>query len=168
MIPGGVFGFIRVLLLLVKNQQAQLLQRGKDRRAGPQNDAGLACPDALPLGKAIRDPQAAVQHGDGIAKVGGKNRASSCGVSPISGTRDQGAAAFCQAAVDELQVDCRLACAGHAVEQRRMGRIVQQVGGQGVIRLLLGGRQGKVRRLRSGGKAGGRRDGLLAGLDQPQ
>ena len=38
----------------------------------------------------------------------------------------------------------------------------------GAARLLLGGRQGKVRRLRSGGKAGGRRDGLLAGLDQPQ
>ena len=88
-IPGGVISDLYVCsVLLVKNQQAQLLQRGKDRGAGPQNDAGLARPDALPLGKAIRDPQAAVQHGDGIAKVGREKPRQQLRCAPArSGTR---------------------------------------------------------------------------------
>ena len=50
------------------------------------------------------------------------NRSTVCGVSEISGTRTMAPLPFCNACGDGLQINLRLAAAGHAVKKKnRLG-----------------------------------------------
>ena len=65
-------GFIRVLLLLVDDEQAKILHGCKNRAARADDDARKTRTDALPLVIALRERQTAVQDGDRVAEIGGK------------------------------------------------------------------------------------------------
>ena len=72
-VAGGVFRLVAALLLLIQNDQAQTLQRGKHRRAGAHHHAGLSPPNPLPLVIALPRPQRAVEHSHLLSKMGSKN-----------------------------------------------------------------------------------------------
>ena len=57
-------------MLLVHNDDADIFQRSKDRRAGADDDAGLAAPDAAPFIIAFPIGQPAVENGNAVTEPG--------------------------------------------------------------------------------------------------
>ena len=136
MIAGGVFGFIGVLLLLIHNEQAKILRRRKDRRAGAENDRRLPGADALPGVVALGDAQAAVEHRHLFAEMGGKKGQKLRRQSDLR-HQQQGRSALFQAIGNEPDIDRRFAAAGNAVEQRDTRRLPAALLPQALIDPLL-------------------------------
>ena len=114
------------------------------RAARADNDARETRADAFPLVVALRERQAAVQNGDRVTEIGGKR------LDHLRRQRDlrheqNRALPRRERLRDQVQVDERLATAGHAEEQRRLRvRCAQQLL-QAVKHLLLRRRQHRDR-----------------------
>ena len=119
MVARRALGLIGVLLLLVNNEQAKILHGCKDRAARADDDAREARADALPLVIALRERQTAVQDGDRVAEIGGKRLNHLRRQRDFRHKQDR-ALPRCKRLRDQVQVDKRLAAAGHAEEQRRL------------------------------------------------
>ncbi len=112
-------GLIGVLLLLVDDEQTKLLHGCKDRAARADDDARETRTDALPLVIALRERQTAVQDGDRVAEIGGKCLDHLRRQRDLRHEQDR-ALPRCERLRDQVQIDERLAAAGHAEEQRRL------------------------------------------------
>ena len=119
MVARRALRLIRVLLLLVDDEQAQILHRCKNCAACADNNAREARANALPFVIALRERQTAVQNGDRVAEICGKR------LDHLRRQRDlrhkQDRPLPCRKRLrDQVQVDKRLATAGHAEEQCRL------------------------------------------------
>ena len=129
-------GLIGVLLLLVDDEQAEILHGCENRAARADNDARETRADAFPLVVALRERQAAVQNGDRVTEIGGKRLDHLRRQRNLRHEQDR-ALPRRERLRDQVQVDERLAAAGHAEEQRRLRvRCAQQLL-QAVKHLLL-------------------------------
>ena len=112
-------GLIRVLLLLVDDEQTEILHRCKYRAARADDDARKTRADALPLVIALRERQTAVQDGDRVTEISRKRLDHLRRQRDLRHEQDR-ALPRCERLRDQVQVDKRLAAAGHAEEQRRL------------------------------------------------
>ena len=74
MVAGSPFRLIGTLLLLIHDNQAQIFQRRKYRRASPQYHCGLTLPDTLPLVVPFCHAKAAVQQRYLVSEISGEAR----------------------------------------------------------------------------------------------
>ena len=74
MVAGSPFRLIGTLLLLIHDNQAQIFQRRKYRRASPQYHCGLTLPDTLPLVVPFCHAKAAVQQRHLVSEISGEAR----------------------------------------------------------------------------------------------
>ncbi len=133
----GFFRFVGALLLLVQYDEAQPLQRGKYRRAGPQHHRGLAPADALILVPPFRQPQAAVQQRHLSAEVGGEPSHHLGGQGDLR-HQDHHGLSLLQQGLCQTDIHQRLAAAGDALQKRHPGPARLRLAEDGVIgRLLL-------------------------------
>ena len=77
--------FVRAVVLLVDDDQADVLERREDRRPRADDDVDLAAPDAVPLDRAARRPRARCAESRRATEPRAKAPATA-GVRPISGT----------------------------------------------------------------------------------
>ena len=119
MVARCALGFVGILLLLVDDEQAKVLHGRKDGAACADDDARKAGADAFPLIITLRERKAAVQNGHRISKVRGKR------LDHLRRQRDLGheqdrPLPCRERLLDQVQVNERLAAAGHAEQQRRL------------------------------------------------
>ena len=169
----GVVGRVALLLvarvvLLVDDDQAEVVDRGEDRRARADADLRLAAPQPLPLVEAFAVGEGAVEDGEAVAEAGaeagdGLRREADLG------DEDDRAAAALERRLDRRQVDLGLARAGDAVEELLAGRagLAVERRHQGVDGgPLLGEEPRRLDRGVEAGGGGGAADARVAGRDQ--
>ena len=126
---------VGVLVLLVHDDQAQRLDRRKDRRARADGDPRAALADLVPFVVPLAGGQMAVQHRhQRLQRTGAEPR-----LEPLDGLRRERnfrhqhnrALALLQGVGDGLQIDLRLAAAGDAVEEEGRGARGGGRGGRG-------------------------------------
>ncbi len=140
----------RGVVLFVDNDQAEVGHRGEHRQPGAEHDARRAVESGLPVARARRLGQFAVQTGQ--LRLGKARRDARFELRRQVDFRhqEQRLLSSRQRALDQPQVDLGLTAAGDAVQQ--MGAKAG-TGGNGVQRhlLFIRERRGRVRRQRLGG-----------------
>ena len=105
-------------MLLIDDDQAEILERQEQRRAGAGHDAHLArhvaCRQTFSRMRGARSEC----HSAGFAPKRSWKRSRKLAVSAISGKQDQHLLALLQRLGDRLEIDLRLAGAGDTVDQR--------------------------------------------------
>ena len=141
-------------MLLVDDDQAEVADRGEDRRARADADLRLAAAQALPLVEALAVGEGAVEDGEAVAEAGAEAGDGLRGEADL-GDQDDRPAAAGERRLDRRQVDLGLARAGDAVEELLAGRVGLAVErrDEGVDGGLLLGEE--LRRVDRGGEAGG-------------
>ena len=164
LIGQGLVLFERAVVFLVQDDTAQLGHGQEKRGTCPHHEAGL-----LPGGKAAKDLLTArrslvtvVEKQGDMGQDAGGIPAQFAGQGHFRGQQEDALAPSC-AVTDQLQIDGRLAAAGHAEQQDRGGPLRLQGGAQGLQRPLLVRRKGK-------GTGRGREQviGGLIGIGVPQ
>ena len=117
-IPGRIFRLVAALLLLVHDNDAQILQRGKHGGPGSQHHVHLSPADALPLVVPLRQAQSAVEHHHPGAEIGGE-LPHHLGRQHDLRHQDDGPPSLAQHLLHQTDIDLRLAGAGDALEQHR-------------------------------------------------
>ena len=118
-----LFLLVGVLVLFVHDDQPQRIDRRENGRAGADDDAGASLADFMPFIVALAGRQMAVQHRHHRAQRAGTEP----GLEPLDRLRgqrnlrhqDDAALAALQCVGQGLQIDLRLAAAGHPVQQER-------------------------------------------------
>ena len=106
----------RGVVLLVHHDHPQVAQRREHRRAGADDDAGLAAGRAAPGGQPLAVGELRMQRRDGHAEALAEARHQLRGQADLRAQHQRGLAAG-QHLVDQPQVNLGLAAAGHAVQQ---------------------------------------------------
>ena len=135
-IARGRLTLIGVLLLLVHDDKAEILQRCKDGAAGAYYDVGIALLDHAPLQKPLGIVERRVLHGQAAAE-GGFETADHLRCQADFRHQHQRSAAQRKRALDQTQEYDGLAAAGHAMQKRRMGLVILKAGQQLLKHLLL-------------------------------
>ena len=110
-----------MLVFLVHDDQSQRIDRRENGRARADDDAGAALADFVPFIVPFAGGQMAVQHGHQRLQRAG----TEAGLEPLDRLRRQRdfrhqhnrALALLQGVGDGLQINFRLAAAGHAVQE---------------------------------------------------
>ncbi len=103
-------------MLFVDDDETQVLDRREDGRAGADHDARFSAAYAIPLLGALIGRKRGVQEGHAGAEEGMQLTRHRWGETNLR-NQQNGAAAGQQHALHGRQVDCRLARAGHTVQQ---------------------------------------------------
>ncbi len=103
-------------MLLVDHDEAEVRDRGEDRRAGPDDDRALPVPDLPPRVVALPGRQGTVEHGHPVAEVG-PEPTHGLGREGDLRDEDQGPPPLAERPGHEADVDEGLAASGHAVEE---------------------------------------------------
>ena len=108
-------------MLLVHHDEAEVLDRREDRRAGAYDDPRLAFAYAPPLVEALAVRERAVKDGDALAEARGE------ALDRLRRERDlrdedDGSPALREHGGDGLQIDLGLARSRHAEEEHRLRR----------------------------------------------
>ena len=150
-IPRMVFGdllrFVAPLLLLVQDDESQIAQGSKNRRAGADHHPRLPGSGPLPLVIALPRPQRAVEDRYRIPEVGGKV-VQELGRQCDLRHQHQGALPPFQTLLDEPDIDLGLSAARHTVEEGSgrspgPGQFVQPPKG-GLLLLVQADRSGRL------------------------
>ena len=128
MVAGDILRFVAGLLFLVQNDEAQIVQGGKDRRPGADDHLRLPPAGPLPLVVPLPRPEGAVEHRHLTAEMGGEAPQQLGGQHDL-GHQHQSGPAPVQRLLDQTDVHLGLAAARHAVEQGGGGSLLP---GQGV------------------------------------
>ena len=169
----GVVGRVALLLvggvvLLVDDDQAEVADRGEDRRARADADLRLAAAQPLPLVEALAVGEGAVEDGEAVAEAGAEAGDGLRGEADL-GDEDDRAAPAGERRLDRRQVDLGLARAGDAVEELLAGRagLAVERRDEGVDGgPLLGEEPGRLDRGVEPGGGGGAAHARIAGRDQ--
>ena len=118
-VPGGAFGFIGMLLLLIQNDNAGGAG-GKDCTAGADDNLCIAAFHPLPLVVAFRSGQAAVEHRCPVAKMRRQNPQKLRGQGDFR-HQQHGAFPSGNTRLNQTDIHRGFARTGNAVEQRHTG-----------------------------------------------
>ena len=135
-VAGRGFALVGVLLFLIQNDEADVLQRREHRAAGAHHNVGVALLDHPPLEQPLGIVEGGMLYRQPAAE-GGFEASDHLGRQTDLRHQHQCPAAHGQRFLDEPQKHHRLAAAGDPVQQRRVGLPVPQVGQQRVKDLLL-------------------------------
>ena len=105
------------VVLLVDHDQAEVLDRGEDRRARPDADARLAAAQPPPLVGALAGGEGGVQDGEAVAEPSAK-ACHHLGSETDLGDEDDRPPPLRQRRLDRRQVDLGLARAGDPVQEQ--------------------------------------------------
>jgi hypothetical protein len=153
------------LVLLVDDDRAEVLQRGKDRRTGAHGDALLAAAKGEPRIVALAVGESTVQHRDRVAEHGAEAIHRLRRERDLRHEHDGRLSLLQYDAPQELEVDERLPAARDAVQERHVSRLRLH---QPLERVALGvARPVRVRRLAFAREEGIARDRLLGDHDEP-
>ena len=112
------------LVLLVNDDEAQIAERAKERRAGAHDHAGRTAGDHIPLVQALAGRKARMEHGDRLAKARAE-AADGLGRKRDLGHEHAGRTAGCQHALNRRKVNLGFAGAGDAVDKDHVAMSVQ-------------------------------------------
>ena len=112
------------LVLLVDDDEAQVAERAKERRAGADDHAGRTAGDHIPLVQALAGREARMEHGDRLAKTRAE-AADGLGRQRDLGHEHAGRTAGRQHALNRRKVNLGFAGAGDAVDQHHVSMSVQ-------------------------------------------
>ena len=112
------------LVLLVDDDEAQVAERAKERRAGADDHAGRTAGNHIPLVQALAGRKARMEHGDRLTKARAK-AADGLGRQRDLGHKHARRATGCEHALNRRKVNLGFAGAGDAVDQHDVTMSVQ-------------------------------------------
>ena len=112
------------LMLLVDDDEAQVAERAKERRAGAHDHASGTAGDHIPLVQALASRKAGMEHGDRLAKARAE-AADGLGRQRDFGHKHARRATGREHALDGGEVNLGFAGAGDAVDQHHVAMSVQ-------------------------------------------
>ena len=122
MVAGSVLLLVGVFVLFIDDDQAELFQGGKNGAARADDNARAAVVDLVPLVMPFAFGEMTVEHRHLLLH---RRKPALEALDGLRSERDfrhqhDGALAAVEHALDALQIDLRLAAAGHAMEQQRL------------------------------------------------